>query len=138
MDYLVDEVLYRQPQAIQDFLLKTSLLDRLCGPLCEPVPGLGDPLHSGQAHLEWLERANLFVVALDTQGRWFRYHHLFRQLLRNRLLRQAGPAEVVDCAAGPAHGWPAMASAWRCVRRRWRPAMKRPLCRSSRPIATRP
>ena len=96
MDYLMDEVLSRQPQAIQDFLLKTSLLDRLCGPLCEAVTGLGDPVHTGQAHLEWLERANLFVVALDTQGRWFRYHHLFRQLLQNRLLRQAGPAEVAE------------------------------------------
>ncbi len=96
MDYLVDEVLSRQPQAIQDFLLKTSLLDRLCGPLCEAVTGLSDPEHSGQAQLEWLERANLFVVALDTQGRWFRYHHLFRQLLQNRLLRQAGPAEIVE------------------------------------------
>jgi LuxR family transcriptional regulator, maltose regulon positive regulatory protein len=96
MDYLMDEVLSRQPQAIQDFLLKTSLLDRMYGPLCEAVTGLSDPLHTGQAHLEWLERANLFVVALDTQGRWFRYHHLFQQLLRNRLLRQAGPAEVVE------------------------------------------
>jgi len=96
MDYLVDEVLARQPQAIQDFLLKTSLLDRLCGPLGEAVTGLGDAVCNGQAYLEWLERANLFIVALDAQGRWFRYHHLFQQILHNRLLRQAGPAEVAE------------------------------------------
>lgn len=96
MDYLVDEVLTRQPQAIQDFLLKTSLLDRLCGPLCEAVTGLGDPTFNGQAYLEWLEQANLFIVALDAQGQWFRYHQLFQQLLRNRLLRQAGPAVVAE------------------------------------------
>lgn len=96
MDYLVDEVLSRQPQSIQDFLLKTSFLDRLCGPLCEAVTGLGDPVGDGQAYLAWLERANLFIVALDTQSRWFRYHHLFQQILHNRLVRQAGPAEVAE------------------------------------------
>jgi LuxR family maltose regulon positive regulatory protein len=96
MDYLMDEVLSRQPQAIQDFLLKTSLLDRLCGPLCEAVTGLDDPVRNGHDHLEWLEQANVFMVALDTQGQWFRYHHLFQQLLQNRLLRQAGPVEVAE------------------------------------------
>lgn len=95
-DYLVDEVLTRQPQSIEDFLLKTSLLDRMCGPLCETVAGLDDPVCNGQAYLEWLEQANLFIVALDTQGRWFRYHHLFQQILQNRLRRQAGPVEVAE------------------------------------------
>lgn len=94
MDYLLDEVLSRLQPAIQTFLLKTSLLDRLCGPLCEAVTGLGDAVCDGQAYLEWLEQANLFVVALDSQGRWFRYHHLFQQLLQSRLLRQVGPDEV--------------------------------------------
>lgn len=96
MDYLVDEVLARQPEAIQDFLLKTSLLDRLYGPLCEAVTGLNDPVRNGHAYLEWLEQANLFIVALDTQGQWFRYHHLFQKLLQNRLLRQAGPVQVAE------------------------------------------
>lgn len=95
MDYLLDEVLSRQPQAIQDFLFKTSLLDRMCGALCEAVAGTNDPVCNGQAYLEWLDQANLFVVPLDTQGRWFRYHHLFQHLLQSRLRRQASPAEIM-------------------------------------------
>ena len=84
-DYLVDEVLHRQPEAVQAFLLRTSLLDRLCGPLCNalaPTPGI-----SGQETLEALVQANLFVVPLDDERRWFRYHHLFADLLRRRLPR---------------------------------------------------
>jgi LuxR family maltose regulon positive regulatory protein len=96
MDYLLDEVLSRLPPAIQAFLLKTSLLDRLCGPLCEALTGLGDSVCDGQAYLEWLEQTNLFTMALDSQGRWFRYHHLFQQLLQSRLQRQAGPDEIAE------------------------------------------
>ncbi|MCJ7550293.1 MAG: LuxR family transcriptional regulator, partial [Anaerolineae bacterium] len=67
----------------QTFLLCTSILDRLCGPLCEAV--LGSPSASGQETLEYLERANLFIVPLDNERRWYRYHHLFAELLRQRL-----------------------------------------------------
>jgi len=80
LDYLVEEVLSRQPKPIQDFLLKTSILDRLTGPLCEVVSGQAD---SG-AILEQLERNNLFIVPLDSERLWYRYHILFADLLRRR------------------------------------------------------
>ncbi|HJT55028.1 MAG TPA: LuxR C-terminal-related transcriptional regulator [Ktedonobacteraceae bacterium] len=81
LDYLSEEVLTRQPAVVQSFLLHTSILERLSGPLCEAVTG--EP--GGQAMLEALERANLFVVALDDERRWYRYHHLFAEVLRSRL-----------------------------------------------------
>jgi LuxR family maltose regulon positive regulatory protein len=90
MDYLLEEVLQQQPAEIQAFLLGTSLLDRLCGPLCEAV--LLAPPGSGQALLETLERANLFLVPLDDERRWYRYHRLFADLLRQRL--QLSTADV--------------------------------------------
>ena len=112
MDYLVDEVLDRQPPAIQDFLLKTSILDRLSAPLCDAVLGKGEeetgrtgispvssspilPLSatSSQTILEALERANLFLVPLDHERLWYRYHHLFADLLRKRL-QQTNPGLV--------------------------------------------
>jgi LuxR family transcriptional regulator, maltose regulon positive regulatory protein len=83
MDYLAEEVLQRQPEHVQVFLVRTSILDRLCGPLCDAV--LLAPSGSGQATLEYLERANLFLVPLDHERRWYRYHHLFAELLRQRL-----------------------------------------------------
>jgi LuxR family transcriptional regulator, maltose regulon positive regulatory protein len=83
LDYLTEEVLRRQSESVQTFLLRTSILDRLCGPLCDAVM-LGAP-GSGQETLEYLERANLFVVPLDDERRWYRYHHLFAELLRQRL-----------------------------------------------------
>jgi LuxR family maltose regulon positive regulatory protein len=83
LDYLVEEVLEQQPARIQIFLLRTSILDRLCGPLCDAV--LLNPTVSGQATLEQLERANLFIVPLDNERQWYRYHHLFAELLRQRL-----------------------------------------------------
>jgi LuxR family maltose regulon positive regulatory protein len=102
LDYLVEEVLERQPVEVQDFLLQTSILDRLAGPLCDAViepdggeaggpstSGEGARL-SGQETLEMLERSNLFIVRLDDERRWYRYHHLFADLLRQRL-RQAQP-----------------------------------------------
>jgi LuxR family maltose regulon positive regulatory protein len=96
LDYLLDEVLSRQPRQIQEFLLKTSVLDRFCGPLCDVFTGEDDVGRDGQATLEWLEQANLFVVALDTQRQWYRYHHLFQQLLQKRLVQQAGPDKIAD------------------------------------------
>ena len=83
LDYLVEEVLQQQSESIQTFLLRTSILDRMSGPLCDAV--LLDPSGSGQATLEHLERANLFLVPLDNERRWYRYHHLFADLLRQRL-----------------------------------------------------
>ena len=83
LDYLVEEVLQRQSESVQTFLLRTSILDRLCGSLCDAV--LGSPSASGQETLEYLERANLFIVPLDSERRWYRYHHLFADLLRQRL-----------------------------------------------------
>ena len=83
LDYLVEEVLQQQPDSVQTFLMRTSLLDRLCGPLCDAV--LCDPSVHGQETLEYLERANLFLVPLDNERRWYRYHHLFADLLRQRL-----------------------------------------------------
>jgi len=87
MDYLVEEILHQQPASIQTFLLGTSILDRLCGPLCEAV--LLAPAASGQETLAYLERANLFIIPLDTERHWYRYHHLFADLLRQRLRQRA-------------------------------------------------
>jgi LuxR family maltose regulon positive regulatory protein len=123
LDYLIEEVLGQQAESIQTFLLRTSILDHLCGPLCDAVLSRGageqgsagefspsppstssgpallprtsaplylDPSASGQETLEYLEHANLFIVPLDEQRRWYRYHHLFADLLRQRL-RQKQP-----------------------------------------------
>jgi LuxR family transcriptional regulator, maltose regulon positive regulatory protein len=83
LDYLLEEVLHQQPKDIQAFLLSTSILERLNGPLCDAV--LRDPTASGQETLEYLARANLFIVPLDNERCWYRYHHLFADLLRQRL-----------------------------------------------------
>lgn len=80
-DYLVDEVLNRQSETVQAFLLQTSILDQLCGALCEAVT----IQPNAQAMLEELELANLFVVPLDHDRHWYRYHHLFAEALRTRL-----------------------------------------------------
>src|SRR5437016_5510313 len=83
LDYLLEEVLGQQSESLQTFLLRTSILDRLCGPLCDAV--LMDPSVSGRETLEYLERANLFLVPLDNERSWYRYHQLFAELLRQRL-----------------------------------------------------
>jgi LuxR family maltose regulon positive regulatory protein len=84
VDYLVEEVLERQPSEVRRFLLETSVLGRLTGGLCDAVTG-GT---SGGATLERLDRANLFVVPLDDRRLWYRYHHLFAEVLRARLLAE--------------------------------------------------
>lgn len=119
-DYLIEEVLHRQPAAIQTFLLRTSILERLCGSLCDALIGDGDggeksesrenretggkddtgsddrggekggASMSGQQLLERLERSNLFVVPLDNERRWYRYHHLLADALRRRLQQSGG------------------------------------------------
>ncbi len=81
VDYLVEEVLARQPDEIRSFLLRTSILDQLSGPLCDAVTGCA----GGKAMLERLERANLLVIPLDDRRQWYRYHHLFADVLRAHL-----------------------------------------------------
>jgi LuxR family maltose regulon positive regulatory protein len=98
MDYLVEEVLQQQSTSVQTFLLRTSILDRLCGPLCEAVALEPAASPSGQATLEALERANLFIVPLDDERHWYRYHHLFAELLRQRL-RQSLASSSNDAMA---------------------------------------
>ncbi len=94
MDYLLAEVLQQQSARVQTFLLRTSILDRLCGPLCDTV--LLDTSASGPETLEYLEQANLFIVPLDHERRWYRYHHLFADLLRQRLGQSLSPGEIKE------------------------------------------
>jgi LuxR family maltose regulon positive regulatory protein len=120
VDYLFDEVLSRQPDAVREFLLQTSILDRMCAPLCDAVLGWGAteqgsagdlretalaaPQHPGdvlpprshaQEILETLERSSLFLVPLDDERRWYRYHHLFTDALRQLLTSSAPPDQIV-------------------------------------------
>jgi LuxR family maltose regulon positive regulatory protein len=89
VDYLVEEVLQQQPEAVRDFLLQSSVLDRFTGPLCDALTGRGD----GSTVLVALERANLFIVPLDDRREWYRYHHLFADVLRAHLLGER-PGQV--------------------------------------------
>jgi LuxR family maltose regulon positive regulatory protein len=84
VDYLVEEVLQRLPESVRDFLLQTAILERLNGPLCDAVTGQEE----GSARLEALERGNFFVVPLDDQRQWYRYHHLFADVLKTHLLEE--------------------------------------------------
>ncbi|MEO8288399.1 MAG: LuxR C-terminal-related transcriptional regulator [Chloroflexota bacterium] len=118
VDYLAAEVFERQPANVQNFLLQTAILDRMCAPLCDAVlntpasgyeygvsKGLPEQAasdstvfsnRSSQSMLEELERANLFVVPLDEDRHWYRYHHLFADVLRQRLTRSATGAAIVS------------------------------------------
>ena len=89
LDYLMDEVLQKQPPQIQDFLLRSAILERLSAPLCQAVL----PIDDAQAILEQLEVANLFLTPLDEQREWYRYHQLFADLLRHRL-KQTYPDQI--------------------------------------------
>jgi LuxR family maltose regulon positive regulatory protein len=84
LDFLAEEVLERQPEGVRDFLLNTSVLERMSAPLCDALTSRND----GQQMLERLEHDNLFVIALDDERRWYRYHHLFADVLRSRLQRE--------------------------------------------------
>jgi LuxR family maltose regulon positive regulatory protein len=100
LDYLTEEVMHKQPEDIQSFLLRTGILDRLSGPVCDALTGGSD----GQEKLESLEHANLFVVPLDNQRRWYRYHHLFSKFLRECLQRtQPDLASDLHCRASEWH-----------------------------------
>src|SRR5205823_7789412 len=83
-DYLVEEVLQRQPESVRSFLLQTSILDRLNGPLCDAVTGQ----EGGNARLVALERGNFFIVPLDDKRQWYRYHHLFAEVLYAHLMAE--------------------------------------------------
>jgi len=120
MDHLPTKVLEGQPPAIQDYLLRTAVLERFCAPLCEAVcfcpaegvssrqaespPEVEGCELSGQAFLEWLEVGDLFVVPLDDRQQWYRYHRFFQQLLRKQLQRRCRPDEIAALHA--------RASAW--------------------------
>ena len=93
LDYLVEEVLTQQSPEMQSFLLHTSILERLNGPLCEAVCEYGDNEINGQTILEHLAKSNLFVVSLDDERLWYRYHHLFADLLYHRL-KQIYPEKI--------------------------------------------
>jgi LuxR family maltose regulon positive regulatory protein len=130
LDYLIEEVLDRQPAHIQNFLLHTSILERLSGPLCDAVlsegavegrgkgkdyfppaplpprpsaPSYPRPPASGQTMLEYLEHNNLFVVPLDNRRQWYRYHHLFADLLHNQL--EASQPELEHTLHRRASAW---------------------------------
>ncbi len=111
MDYLVQEVLQQQTESIQTFLLRTSILDRLCGSLCDAI--LRDTSASGQRMLEYIEHTNLFIIPLDNERHWYRYHHLFADLLRQRLHQNTAPSTAgeVDAQEGVAE-LHRRASAW--------------------------
>jgi len=117
LNYLTEEVLDHQPEDVQQFLLQTSILDRLCGPLCDaltenrelrtenrpseatndsPISDLDSQTSSSQAILEYLYRSNLFLISLDDEQRWYRYHHLFAGMLQSRqqTLQKARTAEL--------------------------------------------
>ena len=99
LDFIAEEVLGRLEPDVREFLLRTSVLDRLTGPLCDALTGRAD----GQAELERLERSNLLIVPLDDERRWYRYHRLFADLLRARLAGER-PAEL-DELHGRAADW---------------------------------
>lgn len=84
VDYLLEEVLQRQPEPVRRFLLQTAILDRLSGSLCEAVSDAVTGQNGGQEMLEALERSNLFIIPLDNKRQWYRYHHLFADVLQAR------------------------------------------------------
>ncbi|MEM7129811.1 MAG: LuxR C-terminal-related transcriptional regulator [Chloroflexota bacterium] len=100
LDYLVEEVLQQQPYHIQNFLLHTSICQRLCGPLCDAI--LDVPSTSSQAILTYMEQANLFIIPLDNERRWYRYHHLFAELLQQRLSQAVSANQVTLVSGGDA------------------------------------
>jgi LuxR family maltose regulon positive regulatory protein len=98
MEYLFTEVFSRQPSEITQYLMTTAILDRFCGPLCEALYAPGeDPATfktGGWEFITWLKQQNLFLIPLDNEKRWFRYHHLFQKLLRNQLQRHCSPEDI--------------------------------------------
>jgi len=94
LSYLIEEVFDKMSEHTQNFLIKTSILDRFCGPLCDAV--MSDQEVPGEETLQYLERINLFVVPLDEERHWYRYHHLFAELLKQRLIQKSTEIEEID------------------------------------------
>ncbi|HLO29389.1 MAG TPA: LuxR C-terminal-related transcriptional regulator, partial [Anaerolineales bacterium] len=94
LDYLMEEVLNQQSLALQDFLIETSILDQMCGSLCDALRSSEAAMPDSQSILVQLERTNLFVIPLDDERQWYRYHHLFADLLQS-ILRQRRPTEQI-------------------------------------------
>ncbi len=98
MDYLFTEILSRQTPATQEYLLKNSILDRFCAPLCDAVCETNGSATSheivGQEFLNLMIESNLFVIPLDHENMWFRYHHLFQDLLKRTLIERLKPNEI--------------------------------------------
>ena len=94
LDYLTAEVLLQLPPALQEFLLKTSILDELCAPLCEAVIGSSESPGESQSSLEWLHNDDLFLSLLQDEPQWYRYHHLFREFLNQQLALRYTPEEI--------------------------------------------
>ena len=103
-EYLIDEVLSRQTSAIKAFMLETSILDRLSAPLCDHLIGDDKSASAGLDYLEWLETTNLFVISLDDQHEWYRYHHLFKELLQSKL-KEAYPESEIKALHCRASHW---------------------------------
>ncbi len=108
MEYLFNEVFSQQPPEIIQYLLGTAILDRFCSPLCEAVCAPGaEPFTcemGGWEFVAWLKKENLFLIPLDAENRWFRYHHLFRKLLVNQLNRRSS-AEEIKALHAQASAW---------------------------------
>jgi LuxR family maltose regulon positive regulatory protein len=94
MDYLMSEILSQLEPQIKNFLIKTSILDKLAGPICDYVVKLNEPVCDGQAYLEWLQKVNLFIIPLDEKKEWYRYHHLFKELLKRELKKAYKEKEI--------------------------------------------
>jgi len=101
LDYLVEEVLQQQPETVQDFLLRTSILNRLSASLCDAL--LLDSATSGKEALAYLERTNLLIIPLDNERRWYRYHNLFAEVLQSRLMEKE--SELIPTLHQRASGW---------------------------------
>jgi LuxR family maltose regulon positive regulatory protein len=106
-DYLLAEVLAHLPPERRDWLLLTSLLDRFCAPLCEVIGGPeapdGPASLTGIEFIRWLRKENLFSIPLDDQGEWFRFHHLFQQLLQDRLPEHLAPGQLAAAHRRASH-----------------------------------
>lgn len=99
-EYLIQEVLSKAPPAFRQFLLRTSILKRFCAPLCDVLmlvtsdDSQAEPPVNGREFIDWLVTRHFFIIPLDTTGRWFRYHHLFQQLLQHQLNRHQPPETI--------------------------------------------
>ena len=100
MEYLFNENLSHQPTDVRNYLLKTSILDRFCAPLCESLGGNTDESEEDKSSswqlIRLLKQENLFIISLDAEGHWYRFHHLFQELLQRQLKRDQSPKEIAE------------------------------------------